>query len=441
MIKNILLFTLATLMFSGCLPDSSDDTTAVVTSLPTTQNSTPKSGECNTDVISATNPITRPMLVVLLSYNDIQIDSSISTWNSKIFGKNQSQLNHYYDEISTSKFEFAQATECNGVASVHLDKNHPNISIDSSSFDALVHPDLKAALTALDGQISFDIYDTNSDGHITPSELLVTFIIAGYEDAYEGRHVNHGIWAHQSCVASSNTPTLDGVTIMGCTNDGNFALFGEKHDIVTPHNASIGIIAHELGHSAFSLPDLYSTTDSSRGGIGYFGLMGGGTWAQKSASEYPGDTPVHMTAWSKIFTGWVTPDETSGSKVMNATSLNSYNTVKIQINSNEYYLLENRDNSGYDQGLKILDGDFNGGIAIWHINNNKITPYNLENNIINTDTSNKGVDLVEAANANIDGGGIGDEKNLFYDTNVDAFSQGGVSNISARGSAMTLDVN
>ena len=385
------------------------------------------------------------MLVVLINYNDIQISSSISTWNSKIFAYNEGDLNHYMNEISASKFAFSQATEAVGVASVNLGKNHPNISIDDfSMFDSLVYPDLKASLQTLDNEISYNTYDADGNGHITPDELLVTFIIAGYEDAYEGSHVNQGIWAHQSCLSSTNTPTLDGVTIMGCANDGNFALFGERHNKSNPHDATIGIIAHELGHSAFSLPDLYNVS-SSYGGIGLFGLMDSGTWAKKNSSEFAGQTPTHMSAWSKTYTGWITPEdinETNTTHILNATSLNSYNTIKIPINANEYYLLENRDNSGYDQGLTMLGATFDGGLAIWHINELKLTDYYLDINEVNTVNSDKAVDLVEAANANIDSGGYGDEKNLFYSGNVDLFNVNtNITNISIPEETMTLDVN
>jgi M6 family metalloprotease-like protein len=432
MFKNIFIILLS-LMFLGCTESNDGQGTEPFL--------TPANGECNTDALSSTNPITRPMLVVLVSYNDIRTSSPVSTWNSKMFGKNVKELNHYYDEISHSQFEFVQATECLGVASVHLNKNHPNVAIDSSVFNSLVNPDLKSSLQALDANIAFDVYDTNGNGHITPDELLITFIIAGYEDAYEGKHVTQGIWGHQSCVSSSYTPTLDGVTLMGCLDDGNYALFGEKHNKANPHDATIGIIAHELGHSAFSLPDLYNTDDSSSGGIGVFGLMGSGTWTQKNSSEYAGETPTHMTAWSKVHTGWITPDDTNGTKVLNATSSDSFNIVKISINSNEYYLLENRNNSGYDRGLYMLNGDFNGGLAVWHIDETKLTSSKISQNDVNTDNDNKGVDLVEAAEANIDSGGSGHEKNLFYFNNVDALNQANLSDVGSRGETMTLEVN
>lgn len=390
----------------------------------------------NSKVTSVTSSNYTPMLVILLSYNNQKISSPMNTWASKIYGKSKGQLNNYYRELSQNQFEFSEATECNGLASVTLGISHPNVDIGSSTFESKVHPGLALALKELDEKIAFNAYDTNGDGSISPDELLITFIIAGYEDAYEGHHVVNGIWGHQSCVNSSIAPTLDGVTIMSCANGGNYALFGEKHNSQNPHNATIGIIAHELGHSTFGLPDLYLG-----GGIGVFGLMGAGIWAY-TTNHYPGESPTHMSAWSKVHIGWVTPDETNGSKTFNATSLNSYNVVKVQ-NGSKYYLLENRDNSGYDAGLSILNG-FKGGIAIWEIDDTKTTQAHLDNNSVNSDASAQGVYILDAKKgAYIQNGNKGDSTTLFYNTNVNSLinTEVNITNISVPSQTMTLDIN
>jgi len=62
--------------------------------------------------------------------------------------------------------------------------------------------------------------------------------------------------------------------------------------------AEIGVFCHELGH-AFGLPDLYDTNGGGQG-IGVHGLMGSGNWNQPT-------NPPHMSAWSKMELGWVTP--------------------------------------------------------------------------------------------------------------------------------------
>jgi M6 family metalloprotease-like protein len=383
-----------------------------------------------------------PMLGILINYNNQQISSNETTWSNKLFGKNEHQLNHYYLEVSAMHFEFSKVSENYGIVndsiiSVYLDKDHPN-----SSNLSLTYPDLNAALIVADDYIDFSQYDNNSDGKITPNELLLTFIIAGFEDAYEASHVTNGVWAHQYCMTSNtNSPTLDGVSLMGCQNGGNFALFGERHDISHPHDATIGIIAHELGHATFGLPDLYNTANVNSGGVGYFGLMGSGTWARQNSVEFAGNTPVHFTAWSKIYNGWLNATSSTGNVTLYASSSSSYNVVKIPINATSYYLLENRGNSGYDKGLYSLSGNFDGGMALWKIDKTKLTTQHFEDNNVNADTQNKGVDLVEAQASNIDSSGAGgDEDALYYEGNKNSFSTL-ITNISQRGSSMSLNIN
>ncbi len=452
MVKNIYL-SLFVLLFVGCGGSTSSTTTETP---PTTDGQVlsppvPAIEEgCFKTTLEANHSI--PMLGILINYNNQAFVTDETTWSKKLFGKNTSEINDYYLQVSNSHFEFQQATESancqnDGIIAVKLDKNHPDKDIFfKEDFESNVYPDLKAALYATDSTINFSNFDTDGNGHITPNELLLTFIIAGYEDAYEGYHVPNGVWAHTNCMESTtNTATLDGVSLMGCDDNGNFALFGELQDINNPHDATIGIIAHELGHSAFALPDLYNTNEEDNtGGIGIFGLMGSGSWAQSAYREYAGATPTHFSAWSKIRTGWAAsqPAQQDGSvHTLNESASSSYNIIKIPINSTEYYLLENRNNSGYDRGLFALNGTFEGGMALWHIDEAKLTSYYIDYNIVNTDTDNKAVDLVEATNNVLDfQESYGDAKNLFYNPNVTNYGSI-ISNVSEPSSSMTLQID
>ena len=395
-----------------------------------------------------TVPSTLPMLVVLLEYDNQTLVSSDSLWAQKIFGNSHGDLNNYYKEISNDQFHFIQAHETygttdDGIVNVHLTRNHPNTDIDSSSFYTKLSRDLRDALAGIDGYIDFSAYDTNADGAIQPTELTVIFVIAGYEDAYAGQHIYNGIWAHQSSLQHSDAPVLDGVSLFDENAGGRYAVFGERHgDVSDSHNATVGIIAHELGHAVFALPDLYNVNGDA-GGIGIFGLMGAGTWTRKDNREYYGNTPVHMSAWSKSFIGWVQPQELHNtSAILNETTSSSYNVIKIPISANHYYLLENRNDSGYDQGLRQLDGTFQGGMLIWHINQKRLTTNYFATNTVNADTCDKGVDVVEANDPVLDSdpNAAGNAKALFYDPNRTSFGTK-ITDISAPGSVMNLNIH
>jgi len=396
--------------------------------------------------------LSRSLLVVELNYNDIEFtDSDPSVWADKIFGMSEGQLNHYYMQISKKQFRFLPVKESNGVTddgvmSVKLNKNHPN---PGNNF-YLLHPDFKEALIKLDDEIDFAQFDRDRNGYISSKELLIVFIVAGNEEAY-GPSQLPGVFAHQFCIKNDDVPYLDSVSLMACSAKGNYAVFGERHDN-NKRNATIGIIAHELGHAAFSLPDLYDTTPSAEpdsAGIGYFGLMSAGMWGTKEPFQAKeGSSPAHMCAWSKIQNGWVTPEVINPGNLLhvrvNESSAESYNVIKIPINSSEYLLLENRNNSGYDRGLKAIGGIFNGGLAVWKIDENVINSH-MATNTVNAEKESKGVALIEATHPVLDKSSYehGHEKNLFYYENRSSYSEDSViiRDISSRGESMSAVIS
>ena len=412
----------------------------------------------------STTLATRKMLVILLSYDDVAIEGTASEWSLRMFGNNQGELNHYYSEISQQQFAFEAVSDggnvSDGVVQVQMQKNHPDPNIDSSNFYAVLHPELKNALeTVVADGFNLASYDTDNDGLLTPDELLITFIMAGEEDAYSGGGITKGVWAHVDCVSDTYKPSV-GVDAMACSSSGNYAVFGEKHydNLNTSHLASVGIIAHELGHSAFHLPDLYSGGDTR---IGYYGLMGNGSWGQVSTSDVAGSSPTHMTPWSKIDVGWFSAqkshNDANSSLTLSATGMQDYSIIKVPLrgSSNEYFLIENRGASGYDEGLKFVNPNYIGGMAIWHIDASIIAS-RREQNDVNGIASHKGVDLEEAAGESVDSGNGDPLKNLYYSGNVDAFTpntapntnlysgqstQLFVTDISAPSSMMTLKIN
>ncbi len=397
-----------------------------------------------------------PLAVIRIEFDDYQFDSSASEWNQKIFGSNEGGLNDYYHEISYGTFQFRPATETNGendgIITVHLDENHPDelqTKIDR----------LKNAAILADEYIDFAQYDTDKNGAISSNELQIMFLVAGGELATSA---HPGIWAHQWCMDTSinvGPPKLDNVTLMSCDYEGVYAAFGEKHfDALTGNDATVGIIAHELGHAVFGLPDLYDTDDSSEG-IGNFGLMGAGSWGYKEG-EFYGATPVHMTGWSKAYSGFVVPAVVTDAQELQikAASSTGYTLYKIPTGrSGEYFLIENRANSGYDRGLYILKelGDFEGGLSILHIDDT-LLPGCITTNSCNENESHKLVDIEEANRPGLDTNKHrGDYLNLFFQANNASFtpstdpnsdrydgSDSGVNitNISGPGDIMSADL-
>ena len=288
------------------------------------------------------------------------------------------------------------------------------------------------------------------------------FIVAGGESAAGGVP---GIWAHASCLVTNKT--FDGYKIGECGYQG-YSTFGERQ---WNHDATIGIIAHELGHAIFCFPDLYDTS-STGAGIGSFGLMSGGSWGRKQG-ENAGASPVHLMAWNKYKSGgsWCynrygntanyngvifeTPDNISSdnsSVTLYHTTHTNFNTKIINISgkTKEYFMLENIGHDGYQAGLDyMIGGNSNtSGIAIWHID---------ENQSGNSDYTHKLVDLEEATDAGLDlGSHNGKQTSLFFSGNKTEFSNSTnpnsktysgtssgitINNISAAGDSMTFNVS
>ncbi len=222
--------------------------------------------------------------------------------------------------------------------------------------------------------VNFAEYDNDGDGFV---EALV--IICAGIGGEESGNVND-IWSHKWNIAPK---TVNGVKI-----DRYF---------MAPENGRVGVMAHELGHLLLGWPDLYDTDYSSRG-TGRWDLMAGGSWNNS------GITPAHPTAWCKYKAGWINPTVILNEE-KNIT-LNSYRTdpssvYKIPIgdvNSQEYFLLSNRQQEGFDAHLP---GE---GLIIEHIDETKSG---------NTDENHYLVDIEQAdgqrhLNINANSGDTGD---------------------------------
>ncbi|MGG3725973.1 M6 family metalloprotease domain-containing protein [Bacillus wiedmannii] len=299
----------------------------------------------------------KKLLVLLIGFTDVDIAYNDNDWSNKFFSTNQKSVKNYYNEVSNGKVQITPASETygtqnDGVVKIKLDYDHPSTS--GKSMGTVITD----ALAKADSQVNFASLDTNNDQIIDSKDgFYIVTVLAGNEQASGGPLPN--IWAHQSYAPNTNH---DGVTVTGM-----YTAQGEKQ---YGHMATIGIPAHELGHS-FGLPDLYG--DNNR--VGSLSIMGNGAWNSLPGEEY-GTTPDHMDAWSKIKLGFVTPNvvNTSNNFTLNAIP-NNYNVLKIPLKDNTYFLVENRAKVGYDASLPTNSG----GIAVWHIdesmNNNSSDPH------------------------------------------------------------------
>ncbi|MBP1949973.1 M6 family metalloprotease domain-containing protein [Virgibacillus litoralis] len=150
-----------------------------------------------------------------------------------------------------------------------------------------------------------------------------------------------------------------------------------------PFPAQPGVYAHEFGH-ALGLPDFYDTAYSSEG-VGNYSMMAGGSWMRyPDAAAYSGNSPTHFDPFSKIFLNWIEPIEVTPEDAKQTITLPSIDqadadngVVKMEVpgsNGTEYFLFENIQQSGFNEGL-IRQGKDSNGLVAWHVDENIINLY------------------------------------------------------------------
>ncbi len=298
-------------------------------------------------------------LFIMVEFNDFQFTDNESVWSDKTFGGYPGSimdmsLNAYYQEVSRGQLFFTQINETqgnenDGFVKVHLDMNHPQHARNFSDWQ----PVLDQAFDAASTHVDFSQYDVNQNGLVDKTELVVAFIVAGRESSYTGSETE-GFWGH--AFFSHNFGNYDGVDI-----STGYMGFGERQGPAeAPYNSTLGVIAHELGHSAFNLRDLYNQPSD----ISHWGLMGVGCWGHKPG-ERIGERPVHFTSFTKTNIqlqggqrGFFQPQEISPSAdaqlitTRHPFTSGEYDYFRIPgENGGQYWYIEQRKVQGFDEGL------------------------------------------------------------------------------------------
>ncbi len=214
--------------------------------------------------------------------------------------------------------------------------------------------------------------------------------------------------------------------------------------------SSNGMLTAQIG-SHLGLPDLFDT-NTGKSGIGRFGLMDGA-----GIFGFNGLFPPEPSAWEKIYLGWadtftITKDRDEPVNLPAASLRNDGSIARIDLSSDEYFLVENRHRDPDQEGLLLTirhgdgtsstqtftnqDTDFdpsnrnfdqllepgvitgvnnydwalpggydeaeernlNGGILIWHIDESVIRR-SINRNRINANPDHRGIELKEADGA------------------------------------------
>lgn len=225
------------------------------------------------------------------------------------------------------------------------------------------------ACRMLDDDVDFSLYDYNNDGYI--DNVFVFY--AGYGEATTNDA--NTIWPHSYDITSyQSVPVmLDGKRLdhYACTNELD----------ASGRMDGIGTFVHEFGH-VLGLPDLYSTQ--------YTNAFTPGTWSVMDEGEYNNNsrTPPYFTVYERYALGWLTPVELGDAASVAMQSIDTNEAYIITTpDSNEYFLIENRQQTGWDT---YIPGH---GMLVWHIDYDE---YIWRMNRVNNKADHQYVDIMEA---------------------------------------------
>lgn len=270
----------------------------------------------------------------------------------------------YFLAQSNGQFEL----DFDVVGPVTMSKNYGYYGGDSQyQKDDKVYEMIKEASDAIQDQVNLKDYDWDGDGEADQ----VFFLYAGLGQASGGSAGT--IWPHESelrywpCgVLSYSTGKIN---TYACANELQPETQGSSRYI----SAGIGTICHEFSH-CLGFADMYDTTGGGGYGMSVFDVMDQGSYNGN------GFVPCNYTAFERIYAGWVEPIELDvPATVKDMKSVSDYGRPFIMYNyknTNEYFLMENRQNTGWDEGLYGSNG-----LLIVHVN---YVPSRWINNSVNS---------------------------------------------------------
>lgn len=286
-------------------------------------------------------------------------------------GKFQGSVADYFKAQSNGKFEM----DFDVVGPYTLGESSYYGKNEGDAQDVNVQSMISGCLgNAVAEGVDFTPYDWDGDGKVE----MVFVVYAGRGEATGGG--DDTIWPHKGRMVSPVKCGNKTVVDYACSNELS----------VSNEVDGIGTICHEFSH-CLGYPDVYDTQ--------YTGLYGMGTWDLMCQGNYNGNgfTPAGYTAYEKYAAGWIDPvelkenTEVSGLKPI-ADGGNAY-IFKNPGNSNEYYLIENRQKKGWDAALA------GSGIIINHIDYNlRAWNYNAPNSIVSGVNDHERITLVPADN-------------------------------------------
>jgi immune inhibitor A len=297
------------------------------------------------------------VLVILVKFTDNASSVPSSSFDQLVFGSTGNTLRNYYNSVSKNSFDIITLNLPSSTGWKQMPQSYSYYvngqcgmgdTIPPYSYPNNCQKLAEDAVDAVDNIVDFSQYDNDGDGYV--DALMFIHSGPGAEFTYD----ENDIWSHSWQMSE---PKLH-------DNVYTYAYTIQPEYWENPGDMTCGVFAHEFAHMAFELPDLYDRDrDYSSHGLGDWSLMAAGSW---NGPQGLGGSPAFPDAWSRMQMGFadvmnVTTNKLNQSieSVQNSSTI--YRLWKYGLGGSEYFLVENRQQSGYDT---YLPGN---GLLIYHI--------------------------------------------------------------------------
>jgi len=286
-------------------------------------------------------------LVILLDFSDNVASVNPADFDTLVFDT-LTGVNHYYRKVSYGNLDIITVHYPSSTGWLRAPQTYAYYVDGQYGFGTYPQNAQKmvedAVVLADAAGVDFSQYDNDGDNYV--DALFVVHAGQGREYTGSADDIHSHAW-------STSAPVLlDGVYVYNYSTEPEYW--------ATPGDMTIGVYCHELGHALFNLPDMYDYDYDSQG-LGDWSLMAFGSW-----NGPLGSSPAFPDAYNHCKMGYVTPVNVL-TNITGQTIKAVEDTAQIfrlwtnGIIGNQYYLVENRQQTDYDSYLPA------GGLHIYHV--------------------------------------------------------------------------
>jgi len=300
----------------------------------------------------------KPFSLSTENFNDLLNQAGYTGTVGTVIGNGNGSVKDYFKEVSYGTLDFSFTVFGPYTAPLPLTSYEDNNPNGSSNIRNMVRWVLNEKIIK-EAKVDFRDYDLDNNKALDGFH----FIFAG-RGAEQGMGVK-SIWSHAGYI--SNPEIINnGVKLTRYSCSPELTTDNSSKKVIN----TIGVVCHEMTH-CLGAADFYDTdyelTGGTYPGCGDWCLMSSGCYnatAIQGASGTSGNTPAHQNIFIKIQFGWVKPIVIDSPGYVEGMPNSAENQYAFRINTktnNEYYLLENRQQVGFDTKVPGK------GLLVYHV--------------------------------------------------------------------------